>query len=76
MRNSPKTIRVTFKDTDLENNLHDEILKSCEIIGQSAWMKQAAIEKLEREKQGIEKVTVQSTKANNSIISSLDDLFK
>lgn len=69
MRNKP--IRVTFKDNDLENELYDDIMKECTIIGQSTWMKQAAIEKLERDKS-----KVQSTQSNNSVINSLDDLFK
>lgn len=44
----PLIIRVSFKDE--EEQLYKDVMDCCEIIGQSAWMKVAAKEKLEREK--------------------------
>jgi hypothetical protein len=44
----PLVIRVSFKDE--EEQLYKDIMNCCNIVGQSAWMKVAAHEKLERDK--------------------------
>lgn len=82
-------IRVSFKKS--EKKLYDDIMLECSIIGQSAWMKLAAKEKLERDKQPINKTvipTVQITSVPNvndtpqkqvnkmPIIDELSELFK
>lgn len=74
MRNKP--IRVTFCDKESEDTLYKNIMEECELIGPCRWMKRAAKEKIERDRRERENNTNQSTQASNSIISSLDDLFK
>lgn len=71
-------IRVSFRNNDFDNKLYDEIMEECKVVGQSAWMKQAAYEKLQRDKGS--NSNSNSNKANynqsNQVIKSLDQLFK
>jgi hypothetical protein len=67
-------IRVSFKNTEFEQNLKKDILDECIIIGKSVWMKLAAYEKIQRDRNKIANNT--NTKQNTPVINSLDQLFK
>jgi hypothetical protein len=80
-------IRVSFKNDSNEQQLKDDILSECKIIGKSAWMKLAAKEKLQRDKSQVNNVPSQSISTvtampkqivNNKlpIINELSELFK
>lgn len=79
---------VSFKNTDEEQQLKNNIIQDSALIGKSAWMKIAAREKLERDK--IKNSYVEPTSSKQSTIlsnynqinkddtkiNSMDDLFK
>lgn len=55
-----ETIKISFKKH--ESELYDSIMKRCELIGVSGWMKQAAKEKIEREEQPKKKCGIPNIK--------------
>lgn len=68
------SIKVTFKDNERENALYSDIMQASE-FGQSAWMKQAAIEKLERDNGGKQMNCHSENTRTIGTVSSMDDLF-
>lgn len=70
-----KDIRVTFRNNETDRKLRKEITEASKIIGPGTWMKQAAYEKLERDKLLINQSNNRVSKSN-STINSLGDLFK
>jgi hypothetical protein len=73
-KNSPKSIRVTFRDNDFDSKLYADIIEDSKVIGQSSWMKQAAYEYLRRDKK-ISNDTGNNV-SGNPVIKSLEDMFK
>jgi hypothetical protein len=75
--NKPKTIVVTFKRT--EEQLYSDIIKSCEFIKYSDWMKIAAREKLERDnlknQSTMPRVNQSITEFTSKPFTSVDQLF-
>jgi hypothetical protein len=72
-----KDIKVSFKNNPEEDKLYDDIITNCKFIGQSAWMKLAASEKLERDNGS--NGNVHKTNVNNQngfgLLNSCEDLF-
>ena len=60
----PKVIRVSFKDNECEEQLYNDILDESKLVGQSAWMKIAAKEKLDRDKGKVVATSVNNTPSN------------
>jgi hypothetical protein len=71
----PTIIRVSFKHDEMQ--LYNDIMQYCNLIGLSGWMKQAALEKLERDKDKKANYTnVNKSNNNTPVINSMDQLFK
>lgn len=58
------TIQVSFKQTKDEQDLKNKILNASKLIGQSAWMKVAANEKLERDEKDTKETVKSDTDFN------------
>jgi len=71
-----KVIRVSF--TKDEEQLFNDILKECKYIGQAKWMKIAAREKLQRDREKNNNTSKAISNNNNKlpIIKDLSEIFK
>lgn len=70
-------IRVSFKDNDFEIKLLNDIREECVLMGDSAWMKIAAYEKIQRDRnKSTNNMPIQKSNTNVPIINSFEDLLK
>ena len=69
-------IRVSFKDNDFEMQLLNDIRKESKLMGDSAWMKIAAYEKIQRDKDKNSNNIPMQKSNNTPIYNSLEDLLK
>jgi hypothetical protein len=69
-----KVIHVSFRDIPFDEQLYNDIIEESKVIGQSAWMKLAAYEKIERDRNKSAKSN--ATKTNPQGIQSFEDLLK
>jgi hypothetical protein len=75
-KKNPNVLRVSFKDNEFEMKLLNDIKQESIIVGDSAWMKLAAYEKLQRDKSKIINTTpIQKSGINIPIINDLSELF-
>jgi len=68
-------IRVSFKNTPEEDQLYDDIIEASKYIGKAIWMKLAAREKLERDRDTT-KQKINNHNHSGGLIDSLDNLFQ
>jgi len=72
-------IRVSFKNNPSEQQLKQDILNESRLIGKSAWMKLAAKEKIQRDREKNNGNNTIKKQVNNNrlpIINDLCEIFK
>lgn len=64
-------IRISFKKNSFEKQLYEDIKEECKLFGDSAWMKAAAYEKIQRDRNKVVEIDsnqqVQQQSVNHSI---------